>query len=326
MAKRVYVAGHQGMVGSALIRQLDTKRHAEPIELVTRTRKQLDLVNQQAVNQFFAEQKIDEVYIAAAKVGGIFANNEYPAEFIYENLMVECNVIHAAFKHGVQKLLLLGSSCVYPRESPQPMPESALLSSPLEPSNEPYAVAKIAGIKMCESYNRQYGMDYRSVMPTNLYGENDNFHAENSHVIPAMMQRFHDAKLAGDAKVVVWGSGKPMREFLHVDDMAAASLHIMGLSTNQYRAATESQLSHINIGSGEDCSIRQLAEIMRDVVGFQGALVFDTSKPDGTPRKLLDVSRVNSLGWRASVGLREGLEITYQWFIENIGSLRQAAR
>lgn len=273
MAKqRIFIAGHNGMVGSALVRQLDKNPE---VQLVVRNRSELNLLDQQAVQQFFKHERIDQVYLAAAKVGGIHANNEYPAEFIYENLMIEANIIHAAHKAGVQKLLFLGSSCIYPKMAEQPMTEAALLTGTLEPTNEPYAIAKIAGIKLCESYNRQYGRDYRSVMPTNLYGENDNFHPQNSHVIPAMMRRFHEAKQAGDKQVVVWGSGKPMREFLHVNDMAAASVHVMNLANDIYQANTQPMLSHINVGTGVDCTIRELAETMQKVVGFKGEIVLD---------------------------------------------------
>ncbi|MBY6210502.1 GDP-L-fucose synthase [Microbulbifer agarilyticus] len=317
--KRVFVAGHRGMVGSAIVRQLEDD---PAIELVMRTRAELDLVGQQAVADFFAQENIDQVYLAAAKVGGIVANNTYPAEFIYENLMIECNIIQAAHAADVQELLFLGSSCIYPKLAEQPMSELALLTGTLEPTNEPYAIAKIAGIKLCESYNRQYGRDYRSVMPTNLYGENDNFHPQNSHVIPALMRRFHEAKLASDKEVVVWGSGKPMREFLHVDDMAAASVHVMNLPKEQYLSCTEPMLSHINVGTGEDCTIRELAETMAKVVGFEGAINFDASKPDGAPRKLMNVSRLADLGWRYSVTLEQGLASTYHWFLEHQSDFR----
>lgn len=318
--KRVFIAGHRGMVGSAICRQLAQR---QDVELVTRSRSELDLTSQAAVAAFFASQQIDEVYLAAAKVGGIHANNTYPAEFIYENLVMECNIIHAAHQSGVQKLLFLGSSCIYPKLAEQPMTEAALLTGILEPTNEPYAIAKIAGIKLCESYNRQYGRDYRSVMPTNLYGENDNFHPENSHVIPALMRRFHEAKLNNAAEVVVWGSGKPMREFLHVDDMAAASVHVMELDSATYQAHTQPMLSHINVGTGVDCTIREMAETMAQVVGFSGAVVFDATKPDGTPRKLMDVSRLAQLGWRYQIDLASGLAMTYQWFLEHQDDFRK---
>ncbi|WP_131826431.1 GDP-L-fucose synthase [Salinivibrio sp. MA607] len=318
--KRVFVAGHNGMVGSAIVRQLSAR---DDIEIIIRSRNELDLLDQHVVNEFFAAERIDQVYLAAARVGGIHANNVYPAEFIYENLMVECNVIHAAHKNNIQHLLFLGSSCIYPKLAAQPMKENALLTGALETTNEPYAIAKIAGIKLCESYNRQYGRDYRSVMPTNLYGENDNFHPENSHVIPALMRRFHEAKLNGDAEVVVWGTGKPMREFLHVDDMAAASVHVMELDAKTYQANTEPMLSHINVGTGVDCTIREMAETMAKVVGYEGKLVFDSSKPDGTPRKLMDVSRLSALGWHYQISLEEGLTKTYQWFLANQDTFRQ---
>lgn len=317
--KKVYVAGHRGMVGSALVRLLEKQKH---VELITASRAELDLTNQEAVNDFFRCHKIDEVYLAAAKVGGIHANNIYPAEFIYENLLIEANIIHASHMNDVQKLLFLGSSCIYPKFAEQPMKESALLTGQLEPTNEPYAIAKIAGIKLCESYNRQYGRDFRSVMPTNLYGPNDNFHPDNSHVIPAMMRRFHEAKVSGATQVVIWGSGKPKREFLHVDDMASACLHVMSLALELYQANTEPMLSHINIGSGKDCSIEELALIMAEVVGFQGELVFDTSRPDGTMRKLMDVSRLGDLGWSSTISLRDGLAELHSWFVKNVLTIR----
>jgi GDP-L-fucose synthase len=312
--QRIFVAGHRGMVGSAIVRRLEALGYRD---IVTRTRDELDLVDQAAVSAFFAEQRIDQVYLASAKVGGIHANNVYPAEFIYQNLMIEANVIHAAHANGVHKLLFLGSSCIYPKLAEQPMKEEALLTGVLEATNEPYAVAKIAGIKLCESYNRQYGRDYRSVMPTNLYGPNDNFHPENSHVIPALLRRFHEAAQRGDDEVVIWGSGTPMREFLHVDDMAAASVHVMELDDATYQAHTQPMLSHINVGTGIDCSIRELAETVARVTEFQGRLVFDSSKPDGTPRKLMDVSRLKSLGWQAGIALEDGLRDAYRWFVEH---------
>lgn len=318
--KRIFVAGHNGMVGSAIVRQLAQRND---VEIITRSRSELDLLNQNAVNDFFAAEQIDQVYLAAAKVGGIHANNTYPAEFIYQNLMMECNIIHSAHLNNVQHLLFLGSSCIYPKLAAQPMTEAALLTGVLEATNEPYAIAKIAGIKLCESYNRQYGRDYRSVMPTNLYGENDNFHPENSHVIPALMRRFHEAKLRGDAEVVVWGTGTPMREFLYVDDMAAASVHVMELDNETYQANTEPMLSHINVGTGVDCTIRKMAETMAKVVGFEGNVLFDSSKPDGTPRKLMDVSRLAALGWRHQVSLEQGLSKTYQWFLANQENFRK---
>jgi len=316
---KVFIAGHRGMVGSAIIKQLEKK---DGLELVVRTRAELDLTNQQAVQEFFKQESFDQVYMAAAKVGGIVANNTYPAEFIYDNLMVECNVTHAAHLSGVPKLLFLGSSCIYPRLAEQPMTETALLTGTLEPTNEPYAIAKIAGIKLCESYNRQYGRDYRSVMPTNLYGENDNFHPENSHVIPALIRRFHEAKLANDPVVTVWGTGKPMREFLHVDDMAAASVFVMELNTETMQENTQEMLSHINVGTGQDCTIREMAETVAKVTGYKGKVEFDISKPDGAPRKLLDVSRLKSLGWQSTISLEEGLRSTYQWFLQNQQNFR----
>jgi GDP-L-fucose synthase len=318
--KRVFVAGHRGMVGSAIVRQLIAKGG---VDIITRTRTELNLLSQDDVNAFFEAANIDEVYLAAAKVGGIVGNNTYPAEFIYENLTIQNNIIHSAHINGVQKLLFLGSSCIYPKLAQQPMAEDALLTGTLEPTNEPYAVAKIAGIKMCESYNRQYGRDYRSVMPTNLYGENDNFHPQNSHVIPALLRRFHEAKIAEDAEVVAWGSGTPMREFLHVDDMAAASIHVMNLEAVIYGANTEPMLSHINVGTGIDCTIRKLVETVAEVVGFEGKVTFDATKPDGAQRKLMNVDRLKSLGWSYSVSLKDGLASTYEWFLANQDNFRK---
>lgn len=309
--QRIFVAGHRGMVGSAVVRRLQGLGYRN---ILTRSRQELDLLSQAAVSAFFVEQRIDQVYLAAAKVGGIHANNSYPAEFIYENLMIEANLIHAAHVNDVQRLLFLGSSCIYPKNAEQPIREEALLTGVLEPTNEPYAIAKIAGIKLCESYNRQYGRDYRSVMPTNLYGPHDNYHPENSHVIPALLRRFHEATQRGDAEVVVWGSGTPMREFLHVGDMAAASVHVMNLDSRTYQEHTQPMLSHINVGTGQDCTIRQLAETISEVTGFRGRLSFDASKPDGTPRKLMDVSRLAVLGWKAQIGLEDGLRDAYDWF------------
>ena len=309
---KVYVAGHRGLVGSAIVRQLEARGFTN---LITRTHRELDLTDQTAVREFFDAEKPDYVILAAAKVGGIHANNTYPAQFIYENLMIESNVIDAAYRNGVQRLLFLGSTCIYPKAVEQPMREGALLTDVLEPTNEPYALAKIAGIKLCESYNRQYGTDFRSVMPTNLYGVNDNFHSENSHVIPALMRRFHQAKLAGASEVVVWGTGNAMREFLYVDDMAAASLFVLELDEMTYQANTEPMLSHINVGTGVDVTIREMAKTMKRVVGFEGELVFDTTKPDGAPRKLIDVTRLTSMGWRYRVDLEEGLQKTYDWFL-----------
>ena len=317
--QRIFVAGHRGMVGSAIVRQLQAKGY---INIIVATHAELDLCSQVAVNDFFKTHQIDQVYLAAAKVGGIHANNEYPADFIYQNLMIEANVIHAAHVNGVQKLMFLGSSCIYPKMAQQPMVESELLTGVLESTNEPYAVAKIAGIKLCESYNRQFGRDYRSVMPTNLYGPHDNYHPENSHVIPALLRRFHEAVKDNAEVVTIWGSGKPMREFLYVDDMAAASIYVMELDTETFKANTQPMLSHINVGTGVDCTIRELAETIAKVTGFQGRLEFDATKPDGTPRKLMDVSRLADLGWKASISLEDGLRDAYQWYLNNIDSVR----
>ena len=310
---RIYVAGHNGLVGSAIVRTLRAQGHTN---IVTRTHAELELTDQAEVRAFFRNEHIDQVYLAAAKVGGIHANNTYPAEFIYHNLMVQANVVHEAWRNGIGKLLFLGSSCIYPRLAEQPIREEYLMNGMLEPTNEPYAIAKIAGIKLCESYNRQYGTDYRSVMPTNLYGPGDNFHPENSHVIPALIRRFHEAKANGADEVVIWGSGKPMREFLYVDDMAAASVHVMQLDRGVYHAHTDTMLSHINVGTGEDTAISDLAKLIGKTVGYAGRIVFDSSKPDGTPRKLLEVSKLKTLGWKASMPLAKGLQLAYQSFLE----------
>lgn len=310
---RVFVAGHRGMVGAAILKCLASD---SCIEIVTRTRAELDLLDQREVMSFFQREGIDQVYLAAAKVGGITANNKYPADFIYQNLLIECNVVHGAYSSNVSKLLFLGSSCIYPKLADQPMRESALLTGELEPTNEPYAIAKIAGIKLCESYNRQFGCDFRSVMPTNLYGPNDNFHPENSHVIPALVRRFHEAKVNCSSRVIVWGSGKAMREFLYVDDMAAACVHVMNLPKELYLSSTEPMLSHINVGSGVDCSIAELVETVARVVGYDGAIEYDKSKPDGAPRKLMCIDRLTSLGWEGTVSLGDGLRRTYGWFLE----------
>jgi GDP-L-fucose synthase len=317
---KIYVAGHRGMVGSAIIRELASQGQTN---VVVRTHAELDLTNQQAVCTFFDVEKPDQVYLAAAKVGGIHANNTYPAEFIYQNLMMEANIIHEAFKSGVQKLLFLGSSCIYPKLVEQPMKEQALLTGVLEATNEPYAIAKIAGIKLCESYNRQYGVDYRSVMPTNLYGAGDNYHPENSHVIPALIRRFHEAKVKHAPEVVIWGSGSPMREFLYVDDMAAASVYVMNLDKTIYDQHTEPMLSHINVGFGSDVTIKALAQTISVVVGYQGSIGFDITKPDGTARKLMDSGRLNSLGWQAQVNLKDGLTKAYQDYLANSEVLRK---
>ena len=312
-SNKIYVAGHRGMVGSAIVRVLKGQGHTN---LVMRTHAELDLTDQQAVRYFFEAEKPDQVYLAAAKVGGIHANNTYHAEFIYQNLMVQTNVIDAAFRNGVQKLLFLGSSCIYPRLAPQPMSEDALLTGALEPTNEPYAIAKIAGIKLCESYNRQYAVDYRSVMPTNLYGPGDNYHPENSHVIPALIRRFHEAKTSNAPSVSIWGSGTPRREFLYVDDMASASVHVMQLSKAEHEQHTQPMQSHINVGSGSDVTIADLALAIAKAVGYTGQIEFDATKPDGAPRKWMDSSRLNALGWQAKVSLIEGLSVAYQDFIK----------
>jgi GDP-L-fucose synthase len=316
--ERIYIAGHGGMVGSAIVRQL-LAQGIDQSQIVIRTHAELELTNQLAVQELFAKEKPTQVYLAAAKVGGIHANNTYPADFIYDNLMMQANVIDAAFKNGVKKLLFLGSSCIYPRMAQQPMREDALLTGALEPTNEPYAIAKIAGIKLCESYNRQYGqshgVDYRSVMPTNLYGPGDNYHPENSHVIPALIRRFHEAKLANAPSVAIWGTGTPRREFLYVDDMAAASVHVMQLPKAVYDQHTSPMQSHINVGSGADVTIAEVAQAIAQTAGFTGKIEFDTSKPDGAPRKWMDSSRLNALGWQAKVGLREGLAVAYQNFL-----------
>jgi len=309
---KIYIAGHRGLVGSAIVRQLESRGFTN---LLMRTHKELDLTNQAQVQSFFQQEKPDYVILAAAKVGGIHANNTYPADFIYQNMMIEANVINSAYESKVKRLLFLGSICIYPKAVEQPMREDALLTDVLEPTNEPYALAKIAGIKLCESYNRQHGTDFRSVMPTNLYGINDNFHPENSHVIPALMQRFHQAKVNNDNEVVVWGTGNAMREFLYVDDMAQASLFVLELDEQTYKDNTQPMLSHINVGTGKDITIREMAETMKEVVGFEGKLTFDTTKPDGAPRKLIDVSRLSNMGWNYSVNLKDGLSKTYKWYL-----------
>jgi len=310
---KIYIAGHRGLVGSAIVRQLESRGFTN---LLMRTHKELDLTRQAQVQDFFQQEKPDYVILAAAKVGGIHANNTYPADFIYQNMMIEANVINSAYENKVKRLLFLGSTCIYPKAVEQPMREDALLTDVLEPTNEPYALAKIAGIKLCESYNRQHGTDFRSVMPTNLYGINDSFHPENSHVIPALMQRFHQAKINNDAEVVVWGTGSAMREFLYVDDMAEASLFVLELDGETYQAKTKSMLSHINVGTGKDVTIKEMAETMKEVIGFKGKLTFDMTKPDGAPRKLIDVSRLSNMGWEYSVDLKDGLSKTYKWYLK----------
>lgn len=320
---RVFVAGHKGMVGSAIYRKLRARQSdGEDLSLITRTRRELDLLDQRVVRDFMQSERPDVVILAAAKVGGIHANNTYPAEFIYENLLVECNVIHEGYEAGVQRMLQLGSSCIYPKGVPQPMREDALMTGVLEPTNEPYAVAKIAGIKLCESYNRQFGTDYRSIMPTNLYGPGDNFHPENSHVLPAMMRRFHEAVQEGQDEVAIWGTGRPRREFLHVDDMADAALFVLNLDKDTYDSNTDPMLSHINVGSGTDISILELAQLVARVAGFEGQITTDPTKPDGTMRKLMDVSRLSSMGWSASTSLEDGVRNTYDWYLENVDALR----
>lgn len=316
---KIYVAGHRGMVGSAICRALEPR---DGVELVTSTSAELDLTDQAAVRAFMSKERPDQVILAAAKVGGIHANNTYPAQFIYENLMIEANVIHQAHAAGVQTLLQLGSSCIYPKLAPQPMAEDALLTGTLEPTNEPYAIAKIAGIKLCESYNRQYGRDYRSVMPTNLYGPGDNFHPDNSHVLPALIRRFHEAKVSGLPEVTIWGTGTPRREFLHVDDMAAASLFVLDLPKEIYDSETDPMLSHINVGSGTDVTILELAQLVASAVGYTGEIKTDPTKPDGAPRKLMDVSRLTRLGWTAGVSLEQGIADTYRWFTDSAETFR----
>ncbi|WJY20971.1 GDP-L-fucose synthase [Fontisubflavum oceani] len=316
---KIYVAGHRGMVGSAICRALALR---DGVEVITRTSAELNLTHQAAVQDFMAHERPDQVILAAAKVGGIHANNTYPAQFIYENLMIEANVIHQAHAAGVQTLLQLGSSCIYPKLAKQPMAEEALLTGTLESTNEPYAIAKIAGIKLCESYNRQYGRDYRSVMPTNLYGPGDNFHPENSHVLPALIRRFHEAKQAGLAEVAIWGTGTPRREFLHVDDMAAASLFVLDLPKEVYARETEPMLSHINVGSGTDVTILELAQLVAHAVGYTGQITTDPTKPDGTPRKLMDVRRLERLGWSTSITLAQGIAETYRWFLDSAETFR----
>ena len=318
--RKIYLAGHRGMVGGAILRQLQA---CGETNIVTRTHSELDLTDQASVRAFMQAERPDMVILAAAKVGGILANNRYPADFIYENLMIEANIIHQAYAAGVTRLLQLGSSCIYPRSVPQPMREDALLTGVLEPTNEPYAISKIAGIKLCESYNRQHGTDYRSVMPTNLYGPGDNFHPENSHVLPALIRRFHEAAQSGTEEVTIWGTGTPRREFLHVDDMAAASLFVLDLPKTDYEANTQPMLSHINVGSGTDISILELAQKVATVTGYTGRIITDPSKPDGTPRKLMDVSRLTQMGWSVQIGLDQGLEETYQWFLANYETFRR---
>lgn len=319
-SQRVFVAGHHGMVGSAIIRQLE---HNSNCEIITVSRQQLDLCDQASVNDFLKQNKVDQIYLAAAKVGGIGANSENPADFIYQNLMIQNNVIHAAHINDVQKLLFLGSSCIYPKFAKQPIAETELLTGYLEPTNEPYAIAKIAGIKMCESYNRQYDRDYRSVMPTNLYGINDNFHPQNSHVVPALISRIHHAKIQQLPEVVIWGTGQPLREFLYVDDMASACIYVQNLSKEEYEQQIDPMMSHINIGTNQEVSIAELANTIKNVIGYAGKLLFDPTQPDGTPRKLLNSQKLEMLGWKYKIDLKQGLKITYDWFLENENQLRQ---
>lgn len=319
--RKIFVAGHKGMVGSAICRQIAKD---SDVTVLTASRVELDLLSQTEVQDFLNQERPDAVVLAAAKVGGIHANNEYPAEFIFENLQIQNNIIHGSHLADVQSLLFLGSSCIYPKLASQPMAEDALLTGKLESTNEPYAIAKIAGIKMCESYNRQYGRDYRSVMPTNLYGPGDNFHPENSHVLPALMLRFHQAKINGDREVLVWGSGEPKREFLHVDDMAAASIFVMGISKDDYQKQTSPMQSHINVGSGDDVSVAELAAIIAQIVGYEGQIVFDASKPNGSPRKLMNVDLLKGLGWKQQIDLTDGIRQTYRWFVDNQDNLRAA--
>jgi len=311
---KIYIAGHRGLVGSAIVRQLESRGFTN---LLMRTHKELDLTNQAQVQTFFKQEKPDYVILAAGKVGGIHANNTYPADFIYQNIMIEANVINSAYENKVKRLLFLGSTCIYPRAVEQPMREDALLTDVLESTNEPYALSKIAGIKLCESYNRQHGTDFRSVMPTNLYGINDNFHPENSHVIPALMQRFHQAKINNDSEVVVWGTGNAMREFLYVDDMAAASIFVLELDEETHQSNTKPMLSHINVGTGIDITIREMAEVMKQVVGYEGKLTFDAAKPDGAPRKMIDITKLKKMGWEYTVDLKDGLKKTYTWYLKN---------
>ena len=329
MQQKIYIAGHNGMVGSAIVRQLQNfgdmnlnskgTKYRVP-KIIARTRRELDLTNQQQVNEFIKQEQPDQIYLAAAKVGGIHANNTYPADFIYQNLMIEANVINASYENNINKLLLLGSSCIYPKAVQQPMQEDALLTDTLEPTNEPYAIAKIAGIKLCESYNRQYDTDYRSVMPTNLYGPGDNFHPENSHVIPDLIRRFHEAKEQNRPTVTIWGTGAAKREFLYVDDMAAACIHVMNLDDKTYQQQTKPTLSHINVGSGNELTIKQLAETIAKITNYQGTIEFDAAKPDGSPRKLMDSSRLNNLGWKAKISLEDGLKLAYNDYRKTLGT------